>query len=699
MYIMNSDSILNSDINPATISKKIDNRNLDERLLSNSKPKRAIVDISTDSFIKVIFKDDRNYYLFLNYVNTLDHYLNYHVNKSLIKSGMKPLNGDESIGVYFKGGNVMNYHFNNLVSNQQLREMFSAFFKKSDFDFSVSIHTNDVNRYNNLKAITYPLIISFLKKTNDKFNKYLSDINANILDKNVAIAQNKLLLAEMTNYNKIDKHIEVAHRELMTKIKEFISYPRVEFVIDLIKEHKIERINSIKRIDNDLIINNKIIIKPDPKYLYLDYQNETLLNYINVQIYDYHEVKKLIINFNRKYKTESKYFDMILRPYIEYLIDNRHANYHTYDKLLDDIINYNFNLFIINDFYSKNKLEEMINMIIDEMSKLTDTYYEVDTDNPPIQTDILDPVAYVRYNIGNKPNANNIKIIGRNDFIVTNNLNSSDNKPIVNMYPDENTDANVHYISGNYTISMTTANNNTVDFDLIRVKFNLAANNVVLKNNVLEDRFNIPSEFIDVGINNIQTTFYNEDKECYKMPISLDGLIVPNIPVKTHQYSYFIGDLSRVLFIDGSFLPWTKSKYEKRIKRILVLIYVYDLKHKTQLLKMILSICNDIVNNKLDRTNIRRFALSSVLLDSYTYYNNIYDMIYVDRKYNVVKYFMKNLLIMNEVVKSADSLKIINHFRSFLKLVPLESTDTLKNDFNAYINEIIVTTEQILELI
>ena len=695
---MNSDSIVYSDINLSTLSKRIDNRDIDERLLSNSKPKRSIVDISTDSFIKVIFKKDQNYYLFLNYVNTLDHYLNYHVNKDLIKCGQKPLNGDESIGVYFKGGNVMNYHFNNLVTNSELRELFSAFFKKSDFDFSVSIHVDDVNRYNNLKTIVYPLIIKFLKKTTDKFNEYLNQIINNTLDKTSVANRNTILLQNIKNYNRVDKNIDVLFIGIMKKIKEFISNSKVELILDLVKLHQIDKIISVQKNDNDLIINNSIIFRPKIEYLYLDYSDEKLLQYLNMQLNNYTGLKKSIIEFNRKYKNESKYIDMILRPYIEYLIDNRYANYHTYDNLLDNIIEYNFNLFVINDFYSKENLSEMIKLITEELSKLTDIYYEVDMNNPPTKTDILDPVAYINYKVNNALNVDSIGIIGRDDFIVTNNLNGVDATPLVTIYPDENSDKNVHYISGNYTIAMATANNNTVDFDLIRVKFNLAAMNVVSENGIINEKFNIPSEFIDVGINNIQTSSYNEDKECFKMPIELTNTIVPNIPVKTHQYSYFIGDLSRVLFIDGSFLPWTKAKYQKRIKRTLVLIHVYDVKNKTKLLNMINSLSKDIFNKKLNDNNIKQYALSNVLLDSYKFYNNIYDMIYIDRKFNVVKFFLKNILILNEIVKSPESLNIINHFRSYLKLTPLESVATLKTDFDTYINEIIATSDQIIKL-
>ncbi len=104
------------------------------------------------------------------------------------------------------------------------------------------------------------------------------------------------------------------------------------------------------------------------------------------------------------------------------------------------------------------------------------------------------------------------------------------------------------------------------------------------------------------------------------MPIEIEGIIIPNLPVKSHSYVYFIQDLTRILFTDGNFLPWMKSKYEKRLKRLLLLLYLYDTKHYTNNLYTLYQLSNIIKHNILHPDDVictDEFALSPIFLSSF----------------------------------------------------------------------------------
>nr|URM62107.1 hypothetical protein [Mimivirus sp.] len=89
-------------INFGKILKQVKNTQVNENSLDLKSPKRTLVDVSTDTFIKIIFQEENNYYLFLNYVNALDFYLNYLGNINLIQDGHKPFYEHENVEVFLK---------------------------------------------------------------------------------------------------------------------------------------------------------------------------------------------------------------------------------------------------------------------------------------------------------------------------------------------------------------------------------------------------------------------------------------------------------------------------------------------------------------------------------------------------------------------------------------------------------------------
>ncbi len=473
-----TNNIINNNIDSSRLIKEFDNNDINEDSLDLKFPKRTIIDISTDTFIKIIFKENIHYYLFLNYVNTLDIYLNYYGNIDMINDNFKPLNNNEYVELFFKGGNVMNYHFSKIVTNEKLKDLFSKYFKKSDFDFSVNIQTITDNRFNLLKKYIYPLIISFLKKTTNLFNNYLSEV----LDDKVSI--NKIDTIFIKNFR--DENNNYDFKIILDTIKDIINLPDFDFFKKIVSEYiisyginkipKIIDIIEINRYIRILFDNNKIIQLKINGVNKIIFNKNTIENINNIiDNYNYHIVNSFIEKYNQFYSS-SKYHACILYPYYKYLITPISEHEYEYNKLINEIILYNFQILKNYNFYTKEKLNEMKNVISKSIVELQDIYYEINNDNPPLNYEISDTNAYNRYKVISK--SPEIIINTRNDFISYNDYNTINGivvKDYGNFYDDDNEkiDNNIHYISVNYLIKNVLQNRQTLDFDLFRIKFNL----------------------------------------------------------------------------------------------------------------------------------------------------------------------------------------------------------------------------------
>lgn len=698
------------------ILKQVEDIDIDEDSLDLKSPKRTIVDISTDTFIKIIFEDDDNYYLFLNYVNTLDFYLNYYVNLDLMADDNLLLNLNELLEIYFKGGNVMNYHFRTMVTDEHLKELFSAYFKKSDFDFSTNIYTNTDNRFNQLKKYVYPRIISFLIKTTKLFNDYLENV------RNGTNANYKNNPSVLQNFH--NNSFDIRFLETRDTIKDVVGHPRFKFCKEIIDQYRLintnQEINRITDIDNigryvRVKFSSGNIIQFIPK-CYTFYKikfTDYVIDDFNKQIDNYNQyiVNDLIPAYHEFYPT-SKYHASLLYPYYKYLVQPINQHEIEYSMLVDNIIKYNFSLLQLKNFYTKEKIDRMLKQISDTMNTdLVGTYYEKKADNVPNQDEMTNPDAYNRYTI-NKTTTDNphIELESTNNFIVYNNFESptpltsfdfGNKKNITSKDLDSSpsTGNNVHYVSGNLLIRNVLGNRQILDFDLFRIKFNMVAVNFVKENDILKNKFKIPSEFIDVSITIIDSNVYNEDHEIFIMPIKVNGVIIPDIPVKSHSYTYFIYDLVRILFVDFNFFPWMKGKYEKRLKRLLLLLHLYDGKNGTNYLDTLFNMATDIKYNLENpdkpQKDLSSYSQSKVHLESYKEYSNIFDLVYVDNKYGLIKQPVKMLLIISETLKQKNPLNIINHFRTYIKLTPLKKISNLQTEFIQFLNEIIQTYQAI----
>ncbi len=367
------------------LSKQVEDKKIDENMLSSTHPKRIIIDISTDNFIKIIFKEDLQYYLFLNYVNLLDLYLNYYPNLDLVSSLKLPYCDSENIELFFKGGNVMNYHYSQMVTDPRIQEIFSAFFKKSDFDFSVNVGTKNDSRFNELKKYIYPQILKFLSKTTDLFNNYLESVlNHTLSDKYDTIDD---ILINFRNES--DEHI---FNKMITTIKKIICKPRFYLLREIINKYvSIYGMNHIPNITNIGILGSyvQIIFNDNNKIQYIsNYPESYNLKYDKYIVDNYNELinlynTQIVSDLENVYKylySNSKYYACVLYPYYRYLIFPIGSHELEFAEMLDRLHKYNFDLIKNNNFYTVDKINEMKAQIKKSILELNDVYYEIDTE-------------------------------------------------------------------------------------------------------------------------------------------------------------------------------------------------------------------------------------------------------------------------------------------------------------------------------
>lgn len=672
------------------ISKNIDNSLIYENSLNLISPKRVIIDNSTDVFIKTFFSDDKNYYLFLNLVNTLDIFLKYHVNTNLVKTGNKPLFGHEEINVFFKGGNVMYYHFTKKLTDENVKSKFKDFFKKSDFDFNVTIHTDSDYRFQTIRKITYECIDEFLSIVSKMFDTYLDSVMNNK-------KMNKMSSGIPENFH--DPTMTDIVKDIINRSKTLIGMSEYDLAMPIIKKTmQINGMSLIPRIEK--IVHNQTnieIVMEIGDRITID-RSDTILDYLKggigvvmrmnnfIDIYNGFVVDKLMLLY-KECSVKSKYHSMLLHPYYLSLIDTNFPNIFT--SYMSQIIMYNFDLIVENNFYNKSKIDELFAGIKEGLAALSGkTFYSKNDSNPPSVHDINNQMAYDRYSVD--PSINNI-----DNFLTFEKRNNftAYNKPFDGLMVEKDNEIAYHYISRNLTIKSVLPNE-VNNFDLYRIKMNIVANNVIRKNEVIKDTFKIPSEFIDVSITQMGSSQYGEDEEIYIMSIELNDINILNNPVKTHSYVYFIKDLNRILFVSDNFFPWKKQKYEKRLKRLFLLLHLYDMDHVFKFIMIIHDYAKHI-KNCMETNEFRKFKKIKYYVDiaNYKNYQVIQDMVVVDKKFSLVKDLIGIMGIIETLSKLNDNqrLNVINHFRQNINFSTITQKDVenLSNEFEIFIDEII----------
>jgi len=685
--------ITENKVNPSKVVKKFDFKLQRDDSLHLLSQKRVFADNSTDNFTKLIFAEDKYYYLFLNYVNFLGFYGEYLTNLHVVSHEWRPVSGDEEIELYFKGGNVLNYHFNKIISNERIKEIFSKYFKKSDFDFSVNIMTKTDHRFQVFRKFVYQNIIRFLKKTSDCFNMYLEKVlSEEALDKPHPMPKN------FRNSSYDDDH-----QTLIRLIKEMLDESLFEIFYIFIKHYfykygntkivpPIEKIHIIEKyIHIDWSGQKTLFYTKHAECYFLKYNPEVIakLNKILKMYNEYVIVTLQTIYFH--FYQRSKYHSMLLYPYYRYLIYPIETHEIEYETLLDEMIQYNFDLIQHSNFYSLEKIEELYENIYQSLGEIEGEYYQIDSHNPPDITEMQNTRAFQRFSLDRNAWENGksdmIHVGEKEDYIVYTDFNSPEETHMIH-YRSPYT-KNYHYIGVNYSIKNFSEMNSTTDFDLLRIKLQIEADRLITKNNVLKKSFSVPSEFIDISITNFKTETYGRKEEIYLLDITLPDIILPQLTVKTHSYFYFIMDLIQMLFVDYYFIPWEKMKYEKRLYRLLLFIYIYDKKEGTSLFSNFCKLAKAVGTNLSSPENrqicLDHFKDSSVFVSTYQDYQDIYDLVYIKAEFAVIEKPIALMIIMESVLKLSNREDIINYFRQKLNLAPITNFKKLEAGFFTFL--------------
>jgi hypothetical protein len=619
--------LINSSYTYKRTSSTIDN------VTHNSSHVRVFRDESTSIFTNVILDTEELLALFLDYTfHRLYSEVISNINDKLINSRrfevvdnyhihIKPLVGIERIFLIFKGGTLMKKYFDSFIDNlfteqrnenftiEDIHKKYGNFLKPLNFNIDSSSNIDidiDIDDINTEKLIFKNIILKENFKISD--TDYSLYINArlheryNIIHKVAVELLGRafdIMTDECDEYFKkviFDGSINTDFED--EKMKFFIGMKKVEQ-----SDKKVDNTFSGKLLNdlrnfldlNENIIN--IITKNNWGNLPIEdiknfFKN---LHYSNYNIYECYNQSQIIsllkyiqminINFAALIgKVDNTYFTGKVYEYI-YTED--------YDIILKKIKN-TINILIqkklyllkINSFYTREKF----NLI---KTKLTEWYKSFDINSDKFHDKFergYDP-AYVIQKIDTyKLNYNKIHEshdnpteLNKDDFIFNEHNSSiilSKNNPI---YINDNItikNRKYHYISFNETIRKTRADGKyTVDFDLMRSKFNIIINKEdVLTKNGEPHKASIPSEFIDVSIPRFEDTsrieFFKHIIKDGNIPTYLGFKKNPNILINAYSISEVLEDLLYTLFNQNSFEPWLDKKYTKRILRVVTLIII-----------------------------------------------------------------------------------------------------------------------------
>jgi hypothetical protein len=572
--------------------------------LRTEPPYRALRDESTSCFVSTFFKDEDslNYFIYYNF-QVLHYFIMANINE-LLKTNNEVLKSDEEILVIFKGGNVIHFYFNKIIeaikSNLQPNtdpeyinkiDDLNKQFKTSDVDTSVYIINNSEPKYNLIYYYVSELLVKSLLFIRDKFDKILnkdtncickSFLNVSCNCKNLFFSSNDSI--ELKEFNKLTENLLYIDPYNDPKYDLYVIHTLYKNIATLFED-------TIKQNNSNSNFINKLL-----ELISFFYNNSKYLIFRDSYIGSrYISVLQLIKFYYESNKNIKKQIDsnIILKNLIS-VIDS-------IIKFQDEtvLIVLNNKLYQMRDFYSKDKLEELLYKIIEKLNSsdyMNKMFYNQQT-NPSTVYEIKNPIQ-------NK----DVIITPKQDFLFRSANNIYFNNLI--MFPSEAT----HYISINNIITSYNGVDNILSFDLYRLKFNIKLNKIFEHNRKKEVTLNIPSEFLDVSISKyydknlcrIREKLYSEDG--YMSYFSkLDNNRTGCYNVLSTNLKYSIKDLNYILYEITSF-PWNDNKYNKRIIRLLFLIFIVYYK------KAVKYNCVKLVDIVLDKFFIKIKTLSDNIL-------------------------------------------------------------------------------------
>lgn len=514
---------------------------------------RIYSDLSTSAYVKTFLDDDKNRYGFIDYTyNQINTDIQIKINKLLNDHGHPILNGIENIILIFKGGNVM-YEValpefialpvDNMLSD--MRQYISSYRGK----------------FNNKTKIT--TINEFLRFIKSKLQ--VSDVDYSII----------IITDSYKRFQIIHKYVlEIVTKSLnkIAKTYDTLWHDQTRRNIDIDKqfqESKNRNVKLFKNVKDKLTImksylKHNVILDPNFSEDFIEFVknfNNTNNLLILLVFYQCLETYKLMTNTRNYDQTLTKYHNIIksMIKYKKTKIINNNMYRNKSDELKKNIIaSYNDNLKVGDKFYA-TKIDDK-NLLVREIIKL--------------------------------PSDDDIEFKTRQDFTYYCIDDINKFYSLQKMGNEKN-----HYISFNNTIKITSLGGaSSVDFDLIRIKFNVQIKNcinTIHPSGRVKNTLNIPSEFIDISI-----PMWNSDNlknvrlEDHASYMTLNN----NIKLYSYELTEIYEDLSYIL-TNQYYCPWMDSKYDKRIIRLITFAYL-DLVNQDKLYQMenLANFCNIILD-------------------------------------------------------------------------------------------------------
>ena len=519
-------------------------------------------------------------------------YLN--INEKLINDRFLPLKTDEKIHVLFKGGNIMNHLYNEIFNHNindvhlnhsidNIREYFrninpiyndtyiknnnngpndlrnyindiSKSFGISDVDFSIYIDVKDPKRF----EIIYDYVIKITGKTLQDISIYFNNILLNNFIPFPVIINNNIF-----DFNNIEiDRINRIYLDFQNQINNYFNHNdlriNAEFNIFLI--NIIANLNEYNNFYDNLDILYKLLIMCE-NCIYL-YDK----NIINRPV-----IRQELINI--KNEIHLKISQIPLRQ-----INDLH-DFFIIDKpnLILNPIPLAPNIANIRDINKINSFTHFLNSICNEINNIVDNNRVPIIGQQRFEADLRNKFEqnFKAVILTNRLEINDLKLQSRNNAII---YNVSDPKQITNIEEDASVN-NYFYITYNNVIKkIRNDGTSTTNFDLMRIKFNLVIQNNKITVDDNPKEYAIPSEFLDISIprydDNTRIKVINDiNQHGHIGNITRD--ITGNIySIDSYSLDDTIEDLYNVLFIQNIDFPWADIKYDKRIKRLIILLFL-----------------------------------------------------------------------------------------------------------------------------
>ena len=540
----------------------------------NSQPNfRAYKDESTSNFVNEFFKDEDtlSYFIFYTF-NMLHYYIISNINKELSKF-KEVIKSNEEIFVLFKGGNIIHFYFDKIINlikknisdnqndsnvSEELKD-FDKYFKISDVDTSVYIINNDEQKYNLIYYWVTILLSKSLIHIRNEFEKILTNSYVEeIITNNFDDKQYKLI----DSSDKFDIYsIHTLYNDVAMKfenIENITNKKKTDFDSATIVTEVIESINNILKLGSKLIpLFNDCYL--GSRYIMILQMIKFYLSKIQLMYED-----KNVTNFFNNIDKTINYQDIIVKK----ILANKLSK--------------------IKNFYTEDSVN---NFITNLTTKLNGSDYR----DKKFYNQNIKPVTC--YSITEQIGQKDVFVDKKGDFIFRNVNTVYYNQMIA--FNDKNT----HFISVNNTIC-NDIGNNIVSFDLFRIKFGVKLKKIKNITSGENTQLFIPSEFLDISIPKfldlnlveLRKKIFNDSGKGYMEYFSkLENKKIGCLNILSTNVKYSIKDLNSVLYEQNTFIPWNDLKYNKRIIRLLFLIFIVYFK-KADEYKSI-----DLISNVLDK--------------------------------------------------------------------------------------------------